>query len=525
MLEEDRASDRHQFIKLHPHPVSGQPPTSRPAAAGHRQEASRSRPPAWLGLPDGCWPAAAWLACGGWLAMGGGMGTVRYITMLDVASQLYSCRASFHSLIEARGYCKWIGILVAAGDVPFCGSLVVYGEIRERVGDVKRLLITMPWGIGDAIVVGLSAVDQIRCNDPAGEVEIDVLCNQVQREIFAEDARIHRVIEVDRELFPLGATGIWKRGVFLSAEQVKLAQFLRAQSYAAVLPFLFAPTFFYCLHLPVMFFNPWQAWRIMARLRALEDAPMQMLIRGIINKYAGKKALDFTSEATIPLYICPEHVLKARRTVAWIRAQVGMPQGWGKLLMVAPDTSSVITRPPTRLLAEGIAAALRRDHSLLVVILPGYTDVDAAPRLEQALLPAFPGRVFLLPAEPAPSLLELAALIDQCDLFVSGDTGVMHLAAATKRLASASGGACEPRNTVKIISLFGGTNPALHGYSKRSIILGRGRKEQTRIAPGVMKDLYDPAGKNLFDHIVPQELTDAICSSLQDREEGLLASS
>ncbi len=390
---------------------------------------------------------------------------------------------------------------------------------------MKRLLITMPWGIGDAIVVGLSAVDQIRCNDPAGDVEIDVLCNQVQSEIFAEDARIHRVIEVDRELFPIGTTGIWKRGVFLPAEQVKLAQFLRAQGYAAVLPFLFAPTFFYCLHLPVMFFNPWEAWRIMARLRALEDAPMQMLIRGIVNKYAGRKMPDFTAEATIPLYICPEHVLKARRTVAWIRAQVGMAHGRGKLLMVAPDTSSVITRPPTPLLAEGIAAALRRDHSLLVLILPGYTDVDAAPRLEQALLPAFSERVFLLPAEPAPPLLELAALIDQCDVFVSGDTGVMHLAAATKRLASAGGGEYEPRNTVKIISLFGGTNPALHGYSKRSVILGRGRKEQARIAPGVTKEMYNPKDKNFFDHIAPRELTDAICRALQDGEERLLASS
>lgn len=64
--------------------------------------------------------------------------------------------------------------------------------------------------------------------------------------------------------------------------------------------------------------------------------------------------------------------------------------------MVALDTSSVITRPPTPLLAKGIAAALRRDRLLAVAILPGYTDVNAAPRLEQALLPVFPERVFLL---------------------------------------------------------------------------------------------------------------------------------
>ncbi len=32
----------------------------------------------------------------------------------------------------------------------------------------ERLLITMPWGIGDTIVVGLSAVDQIARCDPDG---------------------------------------------------------------------------------------------------------------------------------------------------------------------------------------------------------------------------------------------------------------------------------------------------------------------------------------------------------------------
>jgi hypothetical protein len=33
-------------------------------------------------------------------------------------------------------------------------------KLGSRV-DAERLLITMPWGMGDAIVVGLSAVDQI----------------------------------------------------------------------------------------------------------------------------------------------------------------------------------------------------------------------------------------------------------------------------------------------------------------------------------------------------------------------------
>jgi ADP-heptose:LPS heptosyltransferase len=365
----------------------------------------------------------------------------------------------------------------------------------------------MPWGIGDAISVGLSAVDQVRRNDPAREVEVDVLCNQLQTEVLAVDPRIHRLIEVDRRLFPSNEAGTVKRGFFLSSEAVKLVQFLRTQGYAAVLPFVFSPTFFYELHLPIMFLSPGEVWQMIARVRAFEDTPTRRLMRGIISKHFGKSISDSEGDADIPLYIYPEHVVQARRALARLKRQASVPPELSRVLLVAPDTSSEITRPPVALLAEGIAGALKRDSSLVAAILPGYTDVHAAPNLWQALSPAFPGRVLLLPAEPKFPLLELAAFIDQCDIFISGDTAVMHLAAARKVVR---GEGCAPRNTVKIITLFGGTNPALYGYSQRTIILGRGRKEQAKIVPGIVKDLYDPKGKNLFDHISPQQLTDVI---------------
>ena len=378
--------------------------------------------------------------------------------------------------------------------------------------DAARLLIAMPWGIGDAIEVGLSAVDQIRRIDPAGNVEIDLLCNQSQTEILEEDPRIHRLIEVDKRLFPTNEAGTWKRGVFLSPETMKLVEFLHQQDYSAVLPFMFAPVFFYRLHVPVIFLNLKEAWQVRSRLRAFQDTSIQTLIRKIINKYFGVSMPDSQVAAPIPLYICPEHILQARREIASIKEQALLPQEQSRLLLVTPDTSSEITRPPTSLLAEGIAGALKRDPSLLVDILPSYTDTYASINVLKALSPAFPGRIFLMPAEPKHPLLELAALIDQSDIFITGDTGAMHLAAAEKKLRQAACEELTPRNSVKIITLYGGTNPAIHGYPRRAIILGRGRKEQARLIPGVAKDMYRPNGKNLFDHIDPQQLTNAILS-------------
>jgi ADP-heptose:LPS heptosyltransferase len=377
-----------------------------------------------------------------------------------------------------------------------------------------RLLITMPWGIGDAIVVGLSAVDQIRRNDPAGDVEIDILCNQSQAEILAEDPRIHRIIQVDKELFTTNEAGTWKRGLFVPSEGVKLVEFLRDQHYSAILPFMFALAFFYRLHVPVMFLNIKQVLQVISVLRTHRDMPIQKIIRLSINKFFGKNTPEPDVDETIPLYISPEHVQKARQEVASIKEQAAVPPERSKLLLVAPDTSSVITRPPTHLLAEGIAEALQSNQSLIVYILPGYTHEHASINLVQVLAPEFPGRIFLMPAEPKHSLLELAAFIDRGDLFVSGDTSVMHLAAATKKIEQPECEELAPRNSVKIIALFGGTHPGLHGYRKRTIVLGRGRKEQARFAPGVAKDMYNPRGRDFFDHIAPQQLTEAIMSQL-----------
>lgn len=376
----------------------------------------------------------------------------------------------------------------------------------------SRLLITMPWGIGDAIHVGLSAVDQIILNDPGGHVTIDVLCNHAQAPIFEHDPRIHELIVVDGVHFPTAAEGTWKRGIFLSPEALQLATYLRRQHYTAVLPIFFGPSFFYQLRTPIMFLNVREAWKVIAMLRSFQDMPLQRIVRYIINKNFGDRAPEPKVDEPIPLYLHPEHIHKARQYVVERKRQAGLSLDHSPWLLVAPDTSSDVTRPPTPLLAEGIAGALKDNPNLCVEILPGYTDTQAACKLWHALAPQFPDRIFRMPAEPQMPLLELAAFIDQSDIFLTGDTCTMHLAAASKTLSATNCTAMLPRNSAKIIALFGGTNPGLHGYSKRSTIIGKGRKEQTAFAPGIAKEGYCANGKDLFDHVSSHQITSAILS-------------
>lgn len=374
-----------------------------------------------------------------------------------------------------------------------------------------RLLITMPWGIGDTISVGLSAVDQIMRNDPHRHTAIDILCNHLQSSVFAHDPRIHDVISVDDSLFPTAARGTWKRGLRLAPAAMDLARRLRQQGYTAVLPFFFAPSFFFVLHIPIIFLNVQESWDIFSTLRAFQDVSMQTIIRRIINKFFGTATAPRIDEP-IPLYLSPTDLQKARHYAVREKAQAGLSSEHHPWMLVAPDTSSAITRPPTELLAQGLASALQANPYLAVGVLPGYTDTEAAFRLWSSLAPAFPDRISLIPAEPRMAPRELAAFIDQSDIFLTGDTSTMHLAVARKTLPPTASTDVLPRNTAKIITLFGGTHPGLHGYSRHSIIIGRGRKEQTALAPGIAKEMYHQEGKDFFDHISPDQITDAILS-------------
>lgn len=378
--------------------------------------------------------------------------------------------------------------------------------------DVPRFLVTMYKGIGDAVMVGLSAIDQIIKDEPEANGKIDVLCNSVQAEIFERDPRIHRIILADTSLFPSSEMMMCLQGIKLDASALELIHFLQDRHYAAVFATMFAPGFYLRLHTPIVFPNLFELVKDFFAIRRQVDVPMSKITRRMVSRHFGYKTPMAEVPDEIPLYIGSEQVKNARAVVKNIKERFNVSPKNSRLLVVASDSTTVVTRPPVDLLARSLAEVLRccRDH--VVCILQGYTDANAGQNLFKALTHDFAGRVFLMPAEPRAKLLDVAAFIDQSDIFVSGDTGLMHLAATTKMLREGDDTEYCPNNSVKIIALFGGTTPSFYGHSKRTIILGRGRKEQMAFLPGIAKESYSPRGKNLFDHIDPHQLTEAIIS-------------
>ncbi|HLH24156.1 MAG TPA: glycosyltransferase family 9 protein [Chloroflexota bacterium] len=95
----------------------------------------------------------------------------------------------------------------------------------------------------------------------------------------------------------------------------------------------------------------------------------------------------------------------------------------GPVVGMHPGASAVARRwPPARFAA--VADALAARHGARVVLTGGPSELDVAAAVAAGL------RAPALNLAGRTSLGGLAALIARCDLFVSGDTGPMHLAAA-----------------------------------------------------------------------------------------------
>jgi len=128
-----------------------------------------------------------------------------------------------------------------------------------------------------------------------------------------------------------------------------------------------------------------------------------------------------------------------------------------RVVFLNPDTASPFTRIPFLFQAEILKNLL--EMPCRVLLGEGHTDKGIGERLLWHLPLLKRNRVKLVPA--GLSLEVYTALIDHSDLFLSGDTGPLHLAAARK--FEKQGGKLL-RNQTAVFSVFGATPPRFSGY-------------------------------------------------------------
>jgi ADP-heptose:LPS heptosyltransferase len=134
-----------------------------------------------------------------------------------------------------------------------------------------------------------------------------------------------------------------------------------------------------------------------------------------------------------------------------------IPITTNSLIVYNPDTSSPFTRIPFDLQIE----ILKKLMNLQCIILLGSGHVSR--NIETKIFNALPysgiNKIKIIPYSMP--LDAYAVLIDYADVFITGDTGLLHIGAARKY----SRGKQDPlRNKTAILSIFGATPAHIYGY-------------------------------------------------------------
>lgn len=132
-------------------------------------------------------------------------------------------------------------------------------------------------------------------------------------------------------------------------------------------------------------------------------------------------------------------------------------------VMFNPDSSSRLTLIPIKLQAEILRGILALDKLECVLMNCGFTFEG----MEEKILKEIPGsqrkKIVLIPKNIEIDVY--SALIDSADVFISGDTGPLHIGAAKKILLDSDNFF---RNSTAIVGIFGATSAKIYGYDSYS---------------------------------------------------------
>lgn len=143
----------------------------------------------------------------------------------------------------------------------------------------------------------------------------------------------------------------------------------------------------------------------------------------------------------------------------WIK---GRNLGWDKpIVFLNPDTASPYTLIPLEDQRALLKNLVRLDCNLFLGT--AFTHQGLEKKLLESLEGAERERVTLVPS--ALSLEAYSSLLDFVDVFLTGDTGPLHIAAARK---VSSSGNVPFRNKTFVIGLFGATPPRMSGYDSKN---------------------------------------------------------
>jgi hypothetical protein len=164
-------------------------------------------------------------------------------------------------------------------------------------------LLLLPPGIGDAVMIGASMIDQIIKHDLAVWGKIDIVCTEVQAEIFRFDPRVGRIILAPADIFATPQVATWRKGIFFTRAARELLQTINRRAYQAVFPGNTTPFFYQHIRSPLIKMQSLKLFNAFRMLHAHGTVPFSFITRDIIDVHFGRTVPVSGEGEKIPLYL------------------------------------------------------------------------------------------------------------------------------------------------------------------------------------------------------------------------------
>jgi ADP-heptose:LPS heptosyltransferase len=325
----------------------------------------------------------------------------------------------------------------------------------RRVRTIDSVLILADVGIGDAIMVQQSVV-AMRSLHPSAR--IDYVCNRPAGELLLALPQVDNV-------YPL----FDGHGIPSESSYEAINDITSRTSYSLVLnfsPFLDTRRL-RSASLVLDLYIPFATYVVRLWSRPEKQRHISTVMRMFLREYfsESKRVPDPAEETTRSLtgspspftgndvYLSDASIDEAE---AFIRS--GRISFMDRLVFFNADSSSRYGYIPSEIQHKLLRQLGESTEVGGILIGEAYTQEGAERRLLAGLPEAVRRRCVIVPHLP---LATFAAVLDWCDVIVSGDGGPVHLAAAWKLSVS---GNRTLRNRTAVFTVFGGTDSRMYGY-------------------------------------------------------------
>jgi ADP-heptose:LPS heptosyltransferase len=328
------------------------------------------------------------------------------------------------------------------------GQLTVHRALRplSSLHKVDRVLVVSDVNIGDSLITK-PAVAALAAELP--ETEIDYICHHKTASLIEGDPDIHQTL------------GLFRGGRKLDeATLSSIRALLGERRYDVILnfcPFLRParlPTGNAVVigALPVII-------RIMSNHGAGRTASLPFNVVKLMHEVLDRIPSHLTSgerldDVPVSIYLDGAHA----ESVRFVLERTGAPPE-GNIVFVNPDTSNYTTFAGAGFWSELCTRLLASEVVDGLLLGRGFTQRAIEDEILDDIPEALASQVVVCPQRL--SLEDFTALSDRCRVFISGDTGPLHLAAARKFDPQ---GKHSYRNRTAVVGVFKATDPRIYGY-------------------------------------------------------------